>query len=87
MQTIAQALTDIFGADVNDHIAECNSIDIVRDWRADDGYNAEQIAAAEAIAAQYGYRVEVTRANRWINVIGPTERTAPTQAARDAMNY
>ena len=82
--TITQALTEIFGSDVRTS-GELNLIDVVRHYSKDDGYGAEQIAAAQAIADEYGWALTVTRRERWLSLEGEIIRRPLTQDAIDAM--
>jgi hypothetical protein len=85
-QIIAQALTNIFGAAAV-RGGDSNLFDVASQG---DPWSDEQIAAAQAIAAEYGWKVTVARRGRWISIEGPvTSRTftqAEINAARDAMS-
>ena len=83
-QIIAQALVNIFGAAVSPASeSEINEIAVISQ---EDPWNADQIAAAQAIAAEYGWKVTVARRGRWISIEGPIVRRPMTQEARDAMS-
>ena len=90
--TIAQELINVFGAaDIKDSTPDgINLIDIVRHCDEEDGYDAAIIAAAQQIAAEYGWKMTVTRRGRWISIEGPRSQRVFTQdeinAARDAMS-